>query len=490
MEDILNHTQLYNYDWQKQIQKYDYNRTHLAWEKNPLPEKVTIKMVKQNDLVFNPILQKYNNKEYENRLRQKEKSAIFTSIINNQDNQLKIEQTYNIINLQDRLKGLENQPNYPIKKDFINKRKKIKYDSKSYNILSNLPLNEHHYDKPENRPKCNVSELKKNTKFIRQERDFDIISTKYKYFNDEKNNVDKEISKIKTAKIFYKYNDYNPVKGIYFNEEKEKAFQEKNKEIQQNWGKEKFKNMPKCSKGKSDVYNLISLKVVDPQEYNNILKQEKDKIKRYQIRTTIEYYYREKNLINQDREENKLNSKNSYFRYKEQDNRQYDIIDLKERPFKEFAQKMKKQKYEGWEKILNGAGNNNTFKTKSIYKDPYDYSEAGLSYDNFKRKRNKTWASLPKIEDDKLFKQNKKISKCCSYYDISKNNIENTFDFNKEKFFKEPPKNVNAIDSKYECINGNKDKTGKEKAFQFNKEKNMRNLRKNLDFETSIENKK
>ena len=248
--------------------------------------------------------------------------------------------------------------------------------------------------------------------------------------------------------------------------------------------------MPKCSKGKSDVYNLISLKVVDPQEYNNILNQEKDRKKRYQIRTSIENYYREKNLINQDREENKLNGKNSYYRYKEQDNRQYDIIDLKERPFKEYAQKMKKQKYEGWDKILNGAGKNNTFKTKSIYKDPYDYSESGLSYDNFKRKRNKTLASLPKIEEDKLFSQNKKISKCCSYYDIKNNKIENPFAFNKEKFFKEPPKNVNVSDSNYESISGNKDKTGKEKAFQFNKEKNMRNLRKNLDFETTIENKK
>ena len=202
MKDILNHTQSYNYNWEKQIRKYDYNRTHLAWEKNPIPEKITTKLVKQNDLYFNPILQKYNNKEYDKKLLQKEKSEILTSIINNQDNQLKVEQTFNIINLQDRLKGLEKHPNYPIEKDLINKRNKINHETKTYNILSNLPLNEHHYDKPENRPKCNTSELKKNSKFIRQERDFDIISTKYKNFNDEKVNVDKEITKIKTAKIF------------------------------------------------------------------------------------------------------------------------------------------------------------------------------------------------------------------------------------------------------------------------------------------------
>ena len=491
MKDILNHTHTYQYNWENQIKKYDYNRTHLAWEKNPLPEKITTQMVKQNDLVFNPILQKYNDKEYDKSLRQKEKSAILNSIVNNQDNQLKVEQTFNIINLQDRLKGFEKHPDYPVKKDLINKRKKINYDTKCYNILSNLPLTQHHYDKPENRPKCSSSENAQKPKYsYNQERDFDIISTKYKKFNDEKVKVDNEITKIQTAKIFYKNNDYNPVKGVYFNQAKEQAYQEKIKEEQKNWGKEKFKNMPKCAKGRSDVYNLISLKVVDPKEFNKILKDEKDKKKRYEIRNKIENYYREKNLMQQDKEENKLNGKDSYLRYKELDKRQYDIIDLKERPYKEYAKKMKKQKFEGWDKILQGAGENNTFKTKSIYKDPYDYSEAGLSFDNFKKNRNKTLSSLPKIEEDKLFSQKKKISKCSSYNNIKKNECEKNYLFNKEKFFKEPPKNINLKDNKYESITKNIDCTGREKEFQFNKEKNMRNLRKNLDFETTLENKK
>ena len=491
MKEVLNHTHTYQYNWENQIKKYDYNRTHLAWEKNPLPEKITTQMVKQNDLVFNPILQKYNDKEYDKSLRQKEKSAILNSIVNNQDNQLKVEQTFNIINLQDRLKGFEKHPDYPVKKDLINKRKKINYDTKCYNILSNLPLTQHHYDKPENRPKCSSSENAQKPKYsYNQERDFDIISTKYKKFNDEKVKVDNEITKIQTAKIFYKNNDYNPVKGVYFNQAKEQAYQEKIKEEQKNWGKEKFKNMPKCAKGRSDVYNLISLKVVEPKEFNKILKDEKDKKKRYEIRNKIENYYREKNLMQQGKEENKLNGKDSYLRYKELDKRQYDIIDLKERPYKEYAKKMKKQKFEGWDKILQGAGENNTFKTKSIYKDPYDYSEAGLSFDNFKKNRNKTLSSLPKIEEDKLFSQKKKISKCSSYNNIKKNKYEKNYLFNKEKFFKEPPKNINLKDNKYESITKNIDCTGREKEFQFNKEKNMRNLRKNLDFETTLENKK
>ena len=150
---------------------------------------------------------------------------------------------------------------------------------------------------------------------------------------------------------------------------------------------------------------------------------------------------------------------------------------------------MKSNKFEGWEKILNGAGKNNTFGTKSIYKDPYDYSEAGQDYDNFKLNRNKTLSTLLKIEEDKLFNKKKKISKCVSYKDIKKGIFQKKYLFNKEKFFKEPPKNVNVSDNRYESITGNKDYTGKKDEFKLNKEKNMRNLRKNLEFENN-ENKK
>jgi hypothetical protein len=447
-------------------------------------------MVKKNDLYYNPILQIYNNAEYEKNLRQKEKSAVFTSVISNYDNQLKVEQTFNIINLQDRLKGFENDPNYPKKKDLINKRKKINYDKKNYNILSNLPLSEHHYDKPENRPKITKSEdTKKKMNFYKfgQERDFDIISTKYKHYNDEKVKIDKEISKIQTAKIFYKNNNYNPIKGIYFNQEKEKEYQEKLKEEQKNWGKEKMQNMPKCAKGKSDVYNLISLKVVDPQEMDKIIKEEKNKKKRYELRNEIEKFYLEKNLHDQEKAENIMKGKNSYSRYKEQDSRQYDIIDLREKPYKEQEKKMKKKKYEGWDKILKDAGKNNTFQTKPIFKDPYDYSESGLSYDNFKLNRKQTLSKLPKINNDKLFTQTQKFRQCESKKDLARKDILFTkkYEIDKEKFFKEPPKIINLGDGKHEIKKGNEDVTGKEREFEMNKEKNMRNLRKNLDFETN-----
>ena len=493
MQEVFCHTQYDGYNWKNDINKYAYNKTHTSWGNSDTRDpRIRSKLVKENDNFFNPILQKYNDIKYDNQVIQKEKSDMTREIIKNLDNQLKIEQTFNIINLQDRLKGFEKDPNYPVMKDLIHTRKRIEFYPKNFNIISNLPVSQHHYDKPENRPKNINSEPKKGRMKYKfgAERDFDIISTRYKHYNDEKNKVDREVKKIKTAQIFYKKNDYNPIKGEFYNKEKEEEFQKKRKEEQKNWGIERFNNLPKCVKGKSDIYNLINLKTVDQKEMDRMIQEEKNKRQRYEIKYQLEKYYRNENLKKQDKLDNRKNGKASYLRYKEQDNRQYDIIDLREKPYNEHKDIIKTGGISEWQKIINGAGKNNTFGTKKIYKDPYDYSEAGSSYDFYKQNRNKTLNKLPKIENDKLFNEMKKTSKCESKnkkIEISDfDNNFNKFTMSKERFFKEPPKNVYIVqkDNKTNenCQSHTTYAEGSRlnKIFEENKEKNMRNKKKDI----------
>ena len=478
MQDIFNHTQSYDYNWANQLKSYEFKHKHLPWEHNPLPPRVTTKMMKKNDKCFNLILQKYNDKEYEKSLNQQEKKDLISTIIKNQDKQLKVEQTFNIINLQDRLKGFEDHPDYPKQKDLINKRKKINYDVKNYNIISNLPLTVHHYDKPENRPKLvetekkNVVRKNKQILFGNQERDYDIISTKYKCYHDEKVKLDKELSKLNTARKFYGKNDYNPIKGAYFNQEKEEQYQKMLQEKIKNWGKEKFENMPKCAKGRSDIYDLISLNVVDKKAFNKMVTEERNQKKRYELRSDMDKYYHELDLKRQDKEISKF--------------------DFKSKKNKENIEKSKnisKGKLYDWEKIIKGASNNNTFNTKSIYRDPYEKSDVIANYDKFKLVRNKTLSELPKISEDKNFERKKRMNKCQSYQEIKRNAMELKNDFDKEKFFNMKPKDVDL--KKYKYVNTNKNIRKRDKEFLLNKEKNEKREQKmNYNFETQPENKK
>ena len=427
MKDVLKNKKSIE-EWGKNIKSYEYNKKNIIdWSKIQKPEFITSEKVKQIDIYFNPILQKYNNININSKIIQKEKDEIMNSIIKSRDYQLSKEQTYNIINLEDKLKGFENHPNYPKQKDIIKSRKIIIHHPKNFNILSNISLDKHHYDKPENRPKITSKSESPNCKTLPNipfYKDYDLISNRYKFFNEEKNIVDKEINKIHTAKIFFKKNDYNPIKGVYFNNEKEEQFQKKRLEKQLTWGKEKFRNMPKCAKGKSDVYNLITTHVVDPIEMNRILKEEKDRIQRFGIRYKLEKFYRERNMSQEFHNEMRNNNKVSFERFKIEDQRQYNILNLKDKPYKEHSKNVKKGYQTAWETILSGANNNNTFNKKEIYRDPYDYSETKKFFDEFKIKRYNTLSNLKKIEEDTLFNGRKKY--------VSKSKLLKKINDNKE----------------------------------------------------------
>ena len=250
--------------------------------------------------------------------------------------------------------------------------------------------------------------------------------------------------------------------------------------------------MPKCVKGKSDIYNLITLKIVDQKEMDKMLKEEKTKRQRYELRYKVEKFYQNENLKNQDKKENQKNGKASFQRYKEQDKRQYDIIDLKEKPYNEHKDIIKTGGISNWQKIIDGAGKNNTFNKKQIYKDPYDYSEAGSSYDNYKKTRNKMMDKLPKIESDKLFNQFKKNKKENKNRKINISNYEsnfNKFSMDKEKFFHEEPRRINMTENNKKVMENSKSHITYAEAnrlsrlFEKNKEKNMRNKKLSINLQ-------
>lgn len=476
MQNILNHTQSYNYNWGQSIRDYSNKYNILSFNQQPVTH-ITHQMISKSDREYNPILQVYSNSNKENNLRNQEKNDLINTIVRNQDKALKTEQTYNIINLRDKLKGLENEKNYPQLKSELKQRKNLETSRVNYNILSNLPLSQHHYDKPENRPKCENSQPQRPSKHLKgaEQRDYDIISTKYKQFHDEKTKVDNEIKKIQTAKLFYKKNDYNIIKGRFFDDSKEEEFQKKLEYEKSIHGKEYKKNLPRCAKGQSELYNLINMQTVNKEELMQADEYEANKKKRFKLRYEMENYYRDQSINEKNKKDMSRGSKYSYMRYKEGDKRQYDIIDLKEKPFREHTKIVKKDNLTDWEKIVNGAGKNNTFKQKEIYKDIYDYSEVGLNYDKYKNNRNTNLRELPSIEADTNFGvSNKKPKNNVKINNVKKDSVrDRMIQFDKEKFFK-PPKNLfSDVDNK--VITKNVEFNKQSQRFEENKEKNMRN---------------
>ena len=115
-------------NWAEGINRYYSNKKILKWGVNPKPTIIKDKYVKSQDLVFNPITQKYRDKKFEDELKNKEETNLKESITKSYDNELRVIQTFDIINLKDRLELLKNHPNYPknyLKQDNLRRFNKL-----------------------------------------------------------------------------------------------------------------------------------------------------------------------------------------------------------------------------------------------------------------------------------------------------------------------------------------------------------------------------
>lgn len=142
-------TEGYYDTWKQEMHKYEETRTQ--WKEPVEPYvKRTNKDIKERETSYNPIIQKYKDPEIERQLNDAEQQNFIDVLAKNKDRALRYEQTYNVVNFENKLKGLEDKPDYPKEKPwYFRQRAETNAD---YNILSNLPLQEHHYAAPEKRP--------------------------------------------------------------------------------------------------------------------------------------------------------------------------------------------------------------------------------------------------------------------------------------------------------------------------------------------------
>jgi hypothetical protein len=112
--------------------------------------KVTNAHVKAQEVQYNPITQTFSDPSRESNVRQIEEQNMTDVLAKNKDRSLRYEQTYNILNFDNKLRGLEARPDYPKEKPWYFRPGKDTIVN--YNIISNVNMAEHHFQPPEKRP--------------------------------------------------------------------------------------------------------------------------------------------------------------------------------------------------------------------------------------------------------------------------------------------------------------------------------------------------
>lgn len=228
--------------WKADMDDYLNKKKNLQFEPNPY-KKVTHEFIKHQDTIYNPIIQKYTNPNHETKVTDFEKQNFVDVLAKNKDRALRYEQTYNILNFESKMKGLEQRPDYPQEKAwYFRPGKDTKQD---YNILSNIDMKDHHFAEPEKRPEQNSAEKQKGKRVQADGlREYDIVTNRYLELHDLKEKTNEDIQRAEAALAFWKTHDYNILEGQYYDAKKENNFMTTQQEKAKTHGKDQVKKLP------------------------------------------------------------------------------------------------------------------------------------------------------------------------------------------------------------------------------------------------------
>ena len=414
--------------WSEKIRNYKTEKNAYNFNLSHFPGHVTHKFIKEEENSFNPITQKYTDNTQEKTIKEFDKICKTDDISKGYDYELNLESTYNVINLRNKLKGL----NYSQDKYTHDKRQKnnteINKLFKPYNIISNNSFKKQHYLPPELREIFNGLEnctegtmpLKKKKNYYNDKygKDFDIISNKYLMFHKEKEATEKEIQSLAAAKKIQNLRTYDIIKRRYINPEIEENYR-KSTELKQmskinNAVKDKIKNKNYI------IYNPINNEVYDKKEKKKKDEKDFEKLEKYRLKNKIESLYRNVDINNEIKIDNKYKNIGKILDNKIIDDRGYNIINNTIFNDNNRVNKFKKFKImSDWEKLKSLADEkNSTFDKKTIYKSMYDKSDVNENFKNYLIKRRLKLKDLSPLNQDPIFKvsaENEKLRNNASF---------------------------------------------------------------------------
>lgn len=398
--------------WSEKIKTYQKNARDIKYfKKETFPKYVTAKMITSTDSEFNPITQKYHDPSKDKIASKSSRNSFISSISKGYDRQLENESTYNIINLENKLKKLNYEEKFNGNAE-VNKGFNLEViNAKPYNIISNLSLQEHNFVKPELRPENNdillkncqegISYKAKNNNLSfnnRYLKDFNIINNQYKMFDSEKQKTEKEIQNLQAMKKIQNLKTYDIIRAKFINQDVENSYLKKIENEKLEHAKLFEKNKKKDNN--YIIRNPINNVIYDKEEQQKLDDKDLAKKKRYLLHEQVEKYYHNMGNNNDNLRDSNTQSHCNCFEYKILDKRGYDIVNNKSNISKDsihktkanilgtdnkFLEQVKSEKYmEEWDKLkAKSDKEKNTFDIKGIYKQPYDFSDVDKNYGKY-----------------------------------------------------------------------------------------------------------
>jgi hypothetical protein len=222
---------------------------------------VTQKMIKAREREFDPVLGVFRDPGREASEAAKDREASIVASNKGKDKQLRVSQRFNIINHRS---VVDDDPLPPPKAVSQTYRSRV-----GYNIISNEPFSDHHFDAPKLRPPAETGDAPKAGKIehASMARDYDIISGKYLEDHESKTAVDQDVALKRAAGKWWETRDFDPIRGRFYDATKDERDREAEAEAQRTVQVRREKALPPSERLKETAgYDPVLHRVTDEEK--------------------------------------------------------------------------------------------------------------------------------------------------------------------------------------------------------------------------------
>jgi len=306
--------------WREDLRRQDAQRKNAREEamKTKFSKPVSWRDVKQKEMEYHPILQKFSQEEREVNTKQKETDTWKHKAELQRKHVEKYLQEYNIINL-------DKDMSVPSKGDPSGPKTRLQPSCQvDYNIITNEKLDDVHFQNV----RLNAGAKKKDERkpFVGNKREFNIVSNKY--INDHEEKTLNDTMKVKNE-LNGKYNrthDYNCVTAEFYDNEKELQYQEERVKDQKEHGKNFAEKLPPTIRNRETIIFDPTREV--PEAIKVLDQKKKDAMKKYELRYKVEQDLRERDYASQDKAEEMKLKRINHQKFTEHLEKGFDILTM------------------------------------------------------------------------------------------------------------------------------------------------------------------
>lgn len=199
--------------WLAEIKNHEHEKRRFVHE--GLLKAPTVRMdqgsISRAERMFDPLLQRFRDQDVEAKQRALEDYHLTAHLNRARDVSIMRDGNTHIISMESRTATLEKRRQSNTQTSADVNTMSMPSTMVDYNILSNLPMEQHHFAKPEDRPRCAQRSPRARKVQACQLRDFNIVSNRYMSEHEAKAGRDEMLNNLEVTHKYREQCRFDPV---------------------------------------------------------------------------------------------------------------------------------------------------------------------------------------------------------------------------------------------------------------------------------------